>query len=131
MTEKTKKIVGWVLSGLFAAFLAFGAFGKLTGNEMPMTMLGHFGFTESEITMIGVGELISAILFLIPKTSSLGTLLLSAFFGGAIASHMAAGAADSEALAGIQDYTFPAVFLVITWAIAIFRNPQTLSSFKN
>ncbi len=133
MNAKTKNIVGWVLSGLLTVFLVYSGIGKLIGDEMPMTMLRHFGFTDSEITLIGIGEIVSAILFLIPKTSSLGLMLLSAYFGGAIASHMAAApdTSGNEMMAGIQDYTFAAILLVVIWGIAIFRNPHTLGSFKN
>ncbi len=133
MNAKTKNIVGWVLSGLLTVFLVYSGIGKLIGDEMPATMLTHFGYSESEITLIGIGEIVSAILFLIPKTSSLGTLLLSAYFGGAIASHMSAApdTTGNEMMAAIQDYTFAAIFLIVIWAIAIFRNPHTLGSFKS
>ena len=86
MNDKTRKIVGWIMSGAVSAVLIMSAIMKLKGTPEAMDMLTGWGFTESEITMIGVGELLSAILFLIPKTSSLGTLLLRAYFGGAIAS---------------------------------------------
>ncbi len=40
------------------------------------------------ITVIGVGELAAAALFLVPLTAPLGTLLLSSYMGGAILVHM-------------------------------------------
>ncbi|MEM7106575.1 MAG: DoxX family protein [Bacteroidota bacterium] len=130
MNEKTKKIIGWVLGGLIAAILSLSAIGKLSGAAGPM--LSHFGFTENEILMIGIGELISAILFLIPKTQSLGTLLLSAYMGGAIVAHMGASVAPEE-LGGesVQDYTAPSILLIVIWGISFFRNPKVFSSFTD
>lgn len=130
MSEKTKKIIGWVLSGLIGALLIFSAVGKLSGMTAPM--MEHFGFTKGEITMIGIGEIISAVLFLIPKTQSLGTLLLSSYMGGAIVAHMSAQPASAELGGeGIQDYFMQSIILVLIWAASLVRNPNTLSSFKS
>ncbi|TRX62648.1 DoxX family protein [Fulvivirga sp. M361] len=129
MTEKTKKIIGWVLSGLLGALLLFSAMGKFMGQASPM--MEHFGFTASETTLIAIGEVISAVLFLIPRTQSLGTLLVTAYMGGAIASHMSA-AAGTEELGGegIQNYLMPSIILVLVWVASLLRNPKTLSSFS-
>lgn len=120
MNTRTIKIIGWVLSGLISAFLLFSALGKLSG-QMTEMMIG-WGFTEGEVTMIAVGEIISVILFLIPRTSSLGLLLLSAYMGGAIATHMqAAPPADS--------YVVPSIILVAIWIASALRVPSSFSSF--
>ncbi len=120
MNSRTIKIIGWVLSGLISAFLLFSALGKLSG-QMTGMMIG-WGFTEGEVTMIAVGELISVILFLIPRTSSLGLLVLSSYMGGAIATHMqAAPPADS--------YVVPSIILVAIWIASALRVPGSFSSF--
>ena len=61
---------------------------------------------------------------LVPKTSSLGTLLLSAYFGGAIASHM-------QAVAPNESYMIPAILLIVVWIAALIRNKGMFSSFGN
>ncbi|MEM1406894.1 MAG: DoxX family protein [Bacteroidota bacterium] len=130
MSEKTKKIIGWILSGLLSAMLIFSSIGKFSGAAGPM--LTHVGFTESEILMIAIGELVSAILFLIPKTQSLGTLLLSAYMGGAIVVHMSAAVAPEELGGeGIQSYLVPSIILVVIWITSYIRNPKTLSSLTD
>ena len=123
MNEKTKKIVGWVLSGLLAAMLVFSAIGKLTG-QMDESMIDAWGFSSGEVTLIAVGELLCVLFFLIPKTSSLGTLLLSAYMGGAIATHM-------QVAPPMDSYLVPSIILVLVWVIALIRNPDMFSSFKN
>lgn len=72
------------------------------------------------LTIIGIGELVSAILYLIPRTSSLGVLLLSAHMGGAIVIHMSNG----------EPFIFPAVLLLLVWVGNYLRNTEMLSSFN-
>lgn len=120
MNNKTKNIIGWSLSGLLGAFLLFSAFGKLSGQMTEMMV--SFGFTEGEVTLIAIGEIASVVLFLIPRTSSLGTLLLSAYMGGAIATHM-------QAAPPAESYLVPSIILVAIWIAALFRVPGILKSF--
>lgn len=120
MNNKTKNIAGWVLSGLLGAFLLFSAFGKLSGQMTEMMIT--FGFTEEEITLIAIGEILSVALFLIPRTASLGKLLLSAYMGGAIATHM-------QAAPPAESYLVPSVILVAIWIAALLRVEGTLQSF--
>lgn len=122
MNEKTKKIIGWVLSGLLAAMLIFSAIGKFTG-QMDEAMVDAWGFSAGEVTLIAIGELLSVLLFLIPKTLPLGTLLLSAYMGGAIATHM-------QAQPPMESYLVPSIILVFVWIIALIRVPDMFSSFK-
>jgi hypothetical protein len=68
----------------------------------------------------GAGAVLTALLLLIPRTSSLGILLATAFWGGAICIHMAHG----------EPYIFQAAMLVLSWAGAYLRDPATLSSFS-
>lgn len=67
-----------------------------------------------------MGELVSAVLFLIPRTTSLGVLLLSAYLGGAIVTHMQNG----------EPYFGPAVLLLLVWVAGYFRHPELLQSFR-
>ena len=54
-------------------------------SEEGAKMAATFGLNASTMQMIGIVELISIILFLIPRTGILGTLLLAAYMGGAVA----------------------------------------------
>jgi hypothetical protein len=73
------------------------------------------------IQVIGAGELITAILLLYPRTSSLGLLLTSAFWGGAICLHMSRA----------EPFAMQSVFLLITWAGGYLRVPGAFGSFAN
>ncbi len=117
--SKGRKITGWVMAGLLMALLLMSSSAKLMGSEELVTNFTKWDLIDW-IVVIGIGELISGILFLIPRTSSLGLLLLSAHFGGAIATHMG----NNEPFIPI------AGILVFIWVTALVRDPDTLSSFR-
>jgi hypothetical protein len=96
----------------------------LTGSEkvlglVPREALARYGLGE-QVRLIGAGAILAALLVLMPRTSSLGILLTSAFWGGAICIHMAHG----------EPYLFPVVMLVLLWVGAYLRKPALLSSFS-
>lgn len=78
--SKTSKIVAWIISGLLTALFLFSASGKLFLHPEQMDQI-HLG---SWRIIIAIGEIVSALLFLVPKTNKLGTVLLSSYMGGAI-----------------------------------------------
>jgi hypothetical protein len=116
--SKGRKIAAWVLVGLLGALFIFSASMKLKGGEEIAANFAKLGLTGKEM-LIGSGELIAALLFIIPRTSSLGVLLLSSHMGGAILIHMGQG----------ESYTFQSIILVLLWVANWLRNPETFSSF--
>jgi len=113
------QIAGLVLHILVGGLLIFTGSQKILGL-VPPEALTTYGLGQ-QVRLIGAGALVSALLLLIPRTSSLGLLLTSSFWGGAICIHMAHG----------QPYVFQAVVLILSWAGAYLRNPATLSSFSS
>ena len=111
------KIAGLVLHVLIGGLMIFAGSAKLLGLFPPEALAKH-GLGD-QIRLIGAGEVLTALLLLIPRTSSLGILLASSFWGGAICIHMAHG----------EPYVFQAVMLALTWVGAYLRNPATFSSF--
>ena len=110
----TRKNLGWALSALLALVLLGSAFGKLSGDADTAKMLGSHNLTPWTM-IIGIGELASLFLFLIPKTMRMGALLLSAYFGGAIMFHMAHPNPE------LTSFIAPAGFLIFMWIIAWVR----------
>ena len=117
MSPKTKQIIGWVLAGLVGALFLFSASGKLMGSEEGMKMAATFGLDATAFKMLGIVELISVVLFLIPRTGVLGTLLLAAYMGGAIATHLEHG----------ESIVAPCVIQAFVWIVAVFRFPELQS----
>jgi hypothetical protein len=54
-------------------------------------IVSALGYPESLALGIGVLELVCIVLYLIPRTSVLGAILLTGYLGGAIASHVRIG----------------------------------------
>lgn len=120
-SEKTKKIIYWVLTGLVSFVFLGSATGKLTGNEEAFKMAADFGIDAKTYTMIGVAELISLILFILPRTGVVGTILLSAYMGGAIASHAQHG----------LPILAPSVILTFVLLVSFYRFPELVNRLLN
>tara|TARA_Y100000815_G_C13310549_1_gene488309 strand:- start:122 stop:490 length:369 start_codon:yes stop_codon:yes gene_type:complete len=114
MNIKTKKIIGWSLSGLVALMLIASAVDKIFGSEHALEMASSFGLSAKPYAILGMIEILSVLLFLYPRTGILGTLLLSSYFGGAIATH----------LQHQQDIIFPMAIEALIWITAIIRFPE-------
>ena len=106
------KIAGLVLHLLIGGLLMFTGSQKVLGSAPPEALV-KYGLGE-QARLIGAGAILSALLLLIPRMSSLGILLVSSFWGGAICIHMAHG----------EPYLFQTVVLVLSWAGAYLRNPE-------
>lgn len=80
-------IIGWILSIGTALFLGKGAFDKIRGTQ---EMVGNFSYMKLEKFRIpvGVGELVAAILLLIPGLQLIGAGLIACFMSGAVALHL-------------------------------------------
>jgi hypothetical protein len=83
---------GWIVSGLVLAFLLMDAVMKLFALPMVLEAGEQIGFPG--VTMargLGLLLLICALLYIVPRTSLLGALLVTAYPGGAVATHLRLG----------------------------------------
>jgi uncharacterized membrane protein YphA (DoxX/SURF4 family) len=80
-------IIGWVLSVCVGLFLTKGAIDKIRGTQ---EMVGNFAYMKLEKYRIatGVGELLGAVLLLIPVVSLYGAILIVSFMSAAVALHL-------------------------------------------
>ena len=108
--SKTRKIIGWVIAGLLTALFLYSASGKLFLHPEQMEQMK---LNDWRI-IIALGEIVSALLFLFPKTNRYGTLLLSSYMGGAIIIHMTGG----------MSIMMPSVVLVLVWVGFYLRTPE-------
>jgi len=115
----TRRIAGRVLISLGSILLIGSAVAKFTHVPKVVTELGAMGFNDDRLIAIGVLEMLSALLFLFRSTRSLGLLLVSAYMGGAIATHVGHGSSPIQ----------PAFVLALLWLGAYLCHPQILWSF--
>lgn len=116
--SKPRVIASWVLVGLLTMIFLGSAAGKFMGAEQMVTTFEKIGLEDQRL-MIGIGEAISALLYLTPLTCSLGVLLLSAHMGGAIVVHMSLG----------EVYVVQSIILILIWVGYYLRHPEMLASF--
>jgi hypothetical protein len=56
--------------------------------QMVEQFVGKFGYAESSLLAIGVVEISCVLLYAIPRTATLGAVLLTGYLGGAVATHV-------------------------------------------
>jgi hypothetical protein len=88
MSPKVKTIIGWTLTGLIVLVFIKSMSMKLIGSPEAVKHSLALGLSAQTQKFLGILELLSVILFVIPRTGLLGTLLLAAYLGGAIATHV-------------------------------------------
>jgi hypothetical protein len=80
---------------------------KITQQPPVMEMLtGKFGYPGASVRPIGLLEASCALLLLVPRTAVLGGLLVTAYLGGAVATHVRAS----------DPYGGAVAFAVLAWA---------------
>jgi len=115
--EQLRRITGIVLIALGGLVLLGSATAKLAHVRKVVEELGRHGFGGGKLTFMAVLEVASGVLFLAPATRPLGLLFVSAYLGGAIATHVQH---DDSPLG-------PALMLALIWVGTWLRHPQALS----
>jgi len=94
VVPKGQSIAGRVLSGLVILFLLFDAGLKLASPETAIKYsppdLG-WPLDVPTMTMLGTLLLIPTLLYIWPRTAILGAILITAYLGGAVATHVRIG----------------------------------------
>src|SRR5262245_30696492 len=88
---KRRLVAAYVLTAFVGVFLAFDAAMKVLKLAPAVQGTTELGYPVGTVMVIGVIELVCLILYLVPRTSVLGALLLTGYLGGAIATHVRAG----------------------------------------
>ena len=84
---KGMRIIGHVLSVLSILFLLFSASGKFFKPEGMEVNVTPLGWRMDQMTTLGIVELACIVFYAIPQTSVFGAILLTAYLGGATATH--------------------------------------------
>ena len=108
---------GRILTGLAALFLILDGAVKLFKPAPVIEATVRLGYTESLIIPIGIVLLICTIVYLIPKTSVLGAILLTGYLGGAVATQVRAGE-------GAFPIVFPIIMAALLWLGLYLRIPS-------
>lgn len=106
--------IGWVLSVLVAAMLAMGGVMDLLKPPFVIEGLARAGFKEEVAVPLGIVVILSAVLYLIPRTAMFGAALFTAYLGGAVTVHTQLG-----------EYGMlpaPIIVAVVMWVALVLRD---------
>ena len=91
-TSNRRLWTGRILSGLGALFMAFDGTIHVLRIAPVVDAFGKLGYPLGVSATLGLIELICVALYLLPRTSVLGAVLLTGYLGGAIATQVRVGA---------------------------------------
>jgi DoxX-like family len=88
-----KKVwIGWGLSGLVITFLLADAVAKIIAPAVVLEAGQSIGFPGVSMTRgLGVLLLACTLLYIVPQSAILGAILVTAYLGGAVATHVRLG----------------------------------------
>ncbi|HKR59506.1 MAG TPA: DoxX family protein [Pyrinomonadaceae bacterium] len=109
---------GRIIGGLPALFLLVDAIMKFVKPAPVIEATVKLGYPESVIIGLGAALLVSTILYLIPKTSVFGAILLTGYLGGAVATHV-------RVQEGWFSIIFPVIFGALLW-LGLYLRDQRL-----
>ena len=89
--SKARLSAGHIVSAIPVLFLLFDSVIKLTAMEPVVESFRQLGYPVSLGLAIGVLELACLALYVVPRTSVLGAILLTGYLGGAVATHVRVG----------------------------------------
>ena len=116
-----KHTAGNIVIALTGLLLLGSAVAKLVHIPNVEMQMAAIGFGGNKLLFIGVLELGSAALFLLPLTRSIGLLLVSSYLGGAIATHVQHD----------KPIFVPSILLLVIWLGVWLRHREALWSFRS
>lgn len=107
------KKLGWIITALVAAFLVFDGVGKVLKLAHSVEGTIQLGYPETTVVGIGLALLVSTVLYIIPRTTVLGAILVTGYLGGATATQVR-----------LEDpwFLFPVAIGVLVWTGLYFRD---------
>lgn len=122
--SKSRLWTSRIMSGLVVLFMLFdGIYKLMPPDEMMKASLEELGYAERHLPIMATLVLITTILYIIPATSVLGAILLTGYFGGAIATHVRV---DNPLFSHIL---FPVYLAILMWGGLWLRDQRVRKLF--
>jgi hypothetical protein len=118
MKQNKKNILKWIPSLIAGVVITMSACMKLASVPQLVEIYSRIGLTEY-MKILGITELLFVAMFFIGRTLKIGFLLLTAYYGGAMAVELSHG----------NLFIFPAIILTMIWIAAFLRDPSIFKSF--
>ncbi len=108
---------GRILTAIMALFLVFDGVTKIFKERHVLAAAAEMGIAVNTIVWIGALLLVCTALYLIPRTSLFGAMLLTAYLGGAVCANVMAHHPPFQVV-------FPVIFGTLVWASLYLRDPR-------
>jgi hypothetical protein len=118
--SKGRLWAGRIISGLPVLFLLLDGIFKLIKPAVVVETTVHLGYSESAIVPIGIVLIICTVIYIIPRTSVLGAILLTGYLGGAVSTHV-------RAAEGAFPIVFPIIIGALLWLGLYLRDDRLRS----
>jgi hypothetical protein len=115
---KTRRWAGRIVTAIPVLFILFDSVIKLIVIPPVTESFIRLGYSPDVAVGIGLLELACLIVYLIPRTSVVGAVLLTGFLGGAIATHVRVG----DPL--FSHVLFPTYIAALLWGGLQLRHPR-------
>jgi len=116
-SSKTMIWAGRGLSALTALFMLLDGVMKIVKPIQVLDANIRLAYPVSSLTGIGVVLIACTLIYVIPRTSIWGAILLTGYLGGAVASNVRAGSGWFETI-------FPAIFASLVWGGVWLRDQR-------
>lgn len=117
MPSKAQRVIGWVLTALIGLFLIGGSgIPKFLDWPGKKEMMAKMGIPLALLPQIGVLGIAVALIYLVPRTSFLGAVLMTGYLGGAVVTHLRIG----------DPWWFPVMIGLLAWIGLALRKPEIL-----
>ena len=114
--SKKKLWIGRILSTISILFLLFDSIPKIIRIEPVVEATIKLGYPDHIISVIGIILFVCILLYIIPRTTILGAILLTGYLGGAVATQVRI---ESPLFSHIL---FPVYLGILLWGGIYLRN---------
>jgi sorbitol-specific phosphotransferase system component IIC len=115
--SKARLWTGRIITSLVVLFVLFDGVTKLVKEGHVLNAAAELGYSANAMVWIGLLLLACTAVYVIPRTAVLGTVLLTGYLGGAVASNVRIAHPAFECV-------FPIIFGVLVWAGLLLREPR-------
>jgi hypothetical protein len=112
-----------IMGGLVIAFMLMDSIFKFIPNEQVDASAVELGYQPHHIPVMGALGFLSIVLFIFKRTQVLGAVLLTGYFGGAIATHVRL---DNPLFSHIL---FPVYLGILAWGSIYLKNENLRKLF--
>lgn len=110
--SKLSPWAGFIIQGLVVLFLTFDCVVKLIVHQSAVDATVRLGYSADLLIPLGIVLTICTLLYVVPQTSILGAILLTAYLGGATSTHVRIG----------DPFFFPIIMGVLVWLSLFLRD---------